>query len=240
MSIYFQRFPTLQYDAFATGKLIELVDIFRAVRLKKSVKDDVLLYTYYEIQEDERPDHVSMKLYGTTDYYWTFFMINDTLVNLVKDWPLSRTELENKINRMYSGNVMLVTEDMSAKFVKGETLYGLQSGATAVINEKDTNLHQIKLQNQVGTFKEGEAVIGRTSNNSVVNSGVIPYVNAAHHYENVSGDIVGSSTIGAIPISNYEHEQQLNAAKTKIRVLRPEYVSKVAEEFFKQINPEAK
>lgn len=239
MSSYFSRFPTLKYDIFGTGKPIELTDIFRAVRLKKNTKDDVLLYTYYEIQEDERPDHVSLKLYGTTDYYWTFFMINDTLINLAKDWPLSRSELENKINRMYAGNVMIVDEEMGDKFIKNEVLYGLQTGATATITEKDTNLGQIKLTNIVGSFKQGEAVVGRTSGSRIINRGVIPYVDAAHHYENVNGEYVSKHTLHAVAISNADYERGLNTAKTKIKVLRPEYVLKISEEFFKQINPEA-
>lgn len=238
MSQFFQGFPTIQYDVFGTGKPIEVVDIFRAVRLKKNIRDDVLLYTYYNIQDGERPDHVSMKLYGSIDYYWTFFMVNENLVNIFTDWPLSRAELDNKIKVKYSGYVMSTDDDVANKFTQGETLQGLISGATASIIEKDTNLGLIKLDNIVGTFKDGEIVRGKTSNDTMTSSTVIPFVDAVHHFEDANGDITMKS-VSAIPVTNSEYERDQNEKMSKIRVIRREYIARVSEEFYKQINPEA-
>lgn len=238
MSLFFQQFPTMQYDVFGTGKTIETVDIFRAVRLKKNIKDDVLLYTYYNIQDGERPDHVSMNLYGTTDYYWTFFMINENLVNVFTDWPLSRAELENKIGRKYAGYVMSSDTDISNKFVKGETLQGLVSGATTTIFEKDTNLGLAKIDGITGQFKSGELVRGLTSNDTMILSEVIPFSEAVHHYEDADGNVAMRS-LNVTPISNSQYEHNDNESKTRIRVIRREYIARLSEEFFKQINPEA-
>lgn len=238
MSSYFQNFPTIEYDVLGNGRPIEVVDLFRAVRLRKRIRDDVLLYSFYTIQDGERPDHVSLKLYGTTDYYWTFFMVNDNLVNLIEDWPLSREELENKIDMKYAGNVMATDDDMAAKFKKGETLQGLISGATATILEKDANLGLIKIDNIVGTFRDAEIVRGKTSNDTFTLSAVIPFKNSAHHFEDADGNITQKS-VNAIPVTNAEYEYNVNEAKLQIRVIRPEYIQRVTEEFFRQINPEA-
>ena len=238
MSSYFQNFPKIEYDVFNNGKPINVVDIFRAVRLKKNIRDDILLYNYYTIQDGERPDHVSLKLYGSIEYYWTFFMINENLVNSFTDWPLSNDELINLIHRKYAGIVMSTDSDISNKFQKGETLQGLVSGATCTIDEKDTNLGLIKISNVNGVFKEAEIIRGSSTNDTITLSGISDFSDAVHHFEDANGDVTMKS-VNATPISNSEYEYRLNDSKTRIRVIRREYIRKLSEEFYKQINPEA-
>ena len=59
-----------------------------------------------------------------------------------------------------------------------------------------------------------------------------------HHYEinATSGDtttklIVASDTDGALPVTNYEHEETLNDNKRRIRLLDRAFVSKFTDEF---------
>jgi len=238
MSLFFQGFPTINYDVYGNGRPIEVVDIFRAVRLRKAVRDEVLLYTQYTIQDGERPDHVSMNLYGSTDYYWTFFMINENLVNAFTDWPITQDELEHKIALKYQGYVMSTDTDVSNKFSKGEVLQGLVSGATTTILEKDTNLGLVKIGNTTGTFTNGELIRGTTTNDTMVLSYITSFADAVHHFEDTDGNEIMRS-INAIPITNSEYEIIENEKRTQIRVIRPEYISRIAEEFYQQINPEA-
>ena len=238
MSIFFQNFPTIQYDIYGNGKLYDVVDISRAVRLKKNIKDDILLYTYYNIQDGERPDHVSQRLYGSQNFYWTFFMINDTLTNVYEDWPLSRAELDNKIAMKYSGYVIKTTSNISNILSKGETLVGLVSGSTAVVTEKDPNLGLVRITNLNGMFLDNEIVRGLDSNDIFTVGTVVQFALAPHHYENTSGDTVQRTSPGAIPITNTDYEISRNEEKAKIKVIRKEYINAMSEEFFKQINPE--
>lgn len=239
MSFYFQNFPTIQYDALGTGKPIEIVDIFRAVRLRKDIRDNILLYTFYEIEDGERPDTVSMNVYGTPDYYWTLFMVNENLVNIYNDWPLSRQELEDKIKKKYAGDVILTNSNIAASFVQGETLQGLASGASAKIIEKDVNLGLIKVENVTGAFQRGELVKGNTSSDTFILEAVTTFDKAPHHYVDSNGNYVQKNTVGAQEVTNDEYEIELNEQKSRIKVIRPEYISRVADEFFAQINPEA-
>lgn len=249
MSYYFQGFPTIQYDIFGNGKPVEATNIFRAVRLKPETRDNMLLYTSYTIQDGERPDHVSMKLYNSVDYYWTFFMVNENLVNVFTDWPLSSLELENLINLKYAGSVLTadrtaieggveVNNDFASKFVQNETITGLQSGATARLTEKDINTGILKIDNIVGQFRDGERIRGLTSEDLLIINGQRPYKDVVHHYEDVNGNIIGRYDSGALPVSNDEYERNLNESKAIIQVIKPQYIAKVATEFFNQINPE--
>ena len=56
-------------------------------------------------------------------------------------------------------------------------------------------------------------------------------INAAHHYENTSGYIVNYDTVGATPVSNLQHEENINESKRRIKVITPSMVDKVIEQF---------
>lgn len=239
MSYFFQGFPTIQYDIDDDGHTIETIDIFRTVKPKQALKDDLLLYSKYTIQDGERPDHVSQKLYNSSDYFWTFFMVNENLVNLFNDWPLSRKEFEDMLPVKYPGYVLKTTEDIATKFIQNETIQGLVSGATATITFKDVNTNTIKVENIVGTFRANELVRGVTSQNSVTITGQTEFYNATKHYINSTEQIVDKAALNATPVTYMEYEMIKNEEKSQIVVIRPQYIARVAEEFFKQINPDA-
>jgi hypothetical protein len=92
---FFSQFPTIKYDVRNDNVKNDIIDIFRHVDAKDSRIDEITTYMYYEVVEGERPDVVSNRLYGTPDYHWTFFIINEGLKKGLLNWPSSyrRTEL---------------------------------------------------------------------------------------------------------------------------------------------------
>mgnify|MGYP003347239282 FL=1 len=124
-------------------------------------------------------------------------------------------------------------------FIKGETVQGLVSGATGTIESKDCNTNTIRVTNITGEFRSDELLFGVDSEDTISITGQTEFYNATRHYVNVSGDIVDKDTVGATEVTYYEYEKQLNDDKAEIRVIRPQYIIKVAKQFFIQINPEA-
>lgn len=238
MSNYFTNFPTTQYDLFFDNQTSEVIDIFRIVKVKKQYKDDITFYTYYTIQDGERPDVVSTKLYGVPSYYWTFFMVNDNLVNVHTDWPLSTSDLQTLIDKKYAGTVLTTHEDISSKFIKNNVITGLVSGATARLLDKDPNLGIIKIQLISGAFVPNEIVRDTLTNEFAIITGQAAFKDVVHHFENVKGDYVTKQTIGATPISNQEHEFILNDAKSQIKIIRQQYIQNIADQFINQIKTE--
>ena len=55
--------------------------------------------------------------------------------------------------------------------------------------------------------------------------------NAVHHYVNTLGRIVNYDTPGATPVSNLQHEENVNESKRRIKVITPAMVDKVIEQF---------
>ena len=86
------------------GSYRNLIDITQYVDLSTETGqiDPLTYYTYYTIRDGERPDIVSYSLYNRPDYYWTFFILNDSLKQgLNFNWPLSDNSFEKMIASEY-------------------------------------------------------------------------------------------------------------------------------------------
>lgn len=105
---FFQQFPTIEYDLQETNELSTRFDIFRHVDVVNAQIDDFTSYLYYEIKDGERPDIVSYKLYDTTDYYWTFFIINDFLQAGFNEWYKSSFDFHRGLELEYDDHGALI------------------------------------------------------------------------------------------------------------------------------------
>lgn len=126
---FFKNFPTRQFNLNETGEFVNIKDIFRHVDVDDLAIDPFTSYTYYDIQSGERPDVVSQKLYGTTDFYWTFFIVNDFLKEGIGAWPKSERELERYITEQYDNCSVLqilpgvFSESSGLRVLDGESYY---------------------------------------------------------------------------------------------------------------------
>ena len=202
---FFKLFPTVDYDINRTGTVQRMVDIFRSVRPLQSYVDNPSLYTFYEIKNGERPDVVSQRLYGTSQFYWTFFIINDFLHDGMRAWPMSQETLFDYLKQEYNGfaittqpeivtntdgQIIEFKNSIVGKFTLDEKIRGGTSNALGTFVKRDLDLNQIVIQDVTGTFQgDGaennnnyEFLVGQTSGDSVQTYKVYPYAEAPHHY----------------------------------------------------------
>ena len=160
--MFFSQFPSVAYDFNRTGTVQQMVNIFRNVRPETvSALNAVTLYKNYKIIDGMRPDVLSQKIYGTPDYYWTFFIINDFLHDGLQVWPMSQEVLRKYVEKNYSGKALCfkpeVVRDVdgiaqgtknsvSGLLNLGELIYGSTSGAVGRLVRKDADLNEIILQ----------------------------------------------------------------------------------------------
>jgi hypothetical protein len=172
---YFSKFPKLVYDFNRDGVVNSVVDLFRQVRPIQNHVDNFSAYKFYSIKNGERPDIVSQRLYGSQNFYWTFFLINDFLHDGLSSWPMSQEILVEYINNEYNGFALetrpnikkdtdggitefrnsLAGEDRFQKqgaWTVGKTVTGATSGATGTLRRKDLYLNQLVVQDVTGTF----------------------------------------------------------------------------------------
>lgn len=99
---FFTKFPKFQYDIDGEGYNLLLTNILKNVDVDDSGVDDSANYTFYNIQDGERPDTVSYKLYGIPDYYWTLFILNNDLrAGINQGWPIPQNQREEIYIRDY-------------------------------------------------------------------------------------------------------------------------------------------
>jgi len=99
MSIY-TFYPKISYKVDEYDSL-RAIDITSALKIKEYLKNyRGISYSPYIIQDGERPDYVSYKLYGNSDYDWIIMLTND-IFNLYDDWPRNSFDLQEYIIEKY-------------------------------------------------------------------------------------------------------------------------------------------
>lgn len=101
MSRYFEQFPLMVYDIKGNENYKLVPDIFRRVKARTKIKNNITLLDQYDVGDGERPEHVAYKVYGESDLFWVVCMIN-SIENPYYDWPLSNLQFENYLKDKYT------------------------------------------------------------------------------------------------------------------------------------------
>ena len=121
---FFKQFPTTNLQI--ADQVKRVVDIFRHVDVNDVLAYDISNYRLENIGDGERPDNLSQRLYGTPDYYWTFFIINENLKNGLDDWPKSTEAMEKEFQREYDNlGVMAFKPFIANNFITATTAEGV-------------------------------------------------------------------------------------------------------------------
>jgi len=102
MGSFFSQFPKVNYNlSGVNGNTINVTDIFRRVKIRSKIADNVSLLDKYDVSEGEKPEDVAYKIYGDADYFWVVTLVNN-IVNRYYDWPLDSYSFQRYINDKYS------------------------------------------------------------------------------------------------------------------------------------------
>jgi len=102
MTKYFNEFPRIDYNLTGVnGNTTEVTDIFRRVKARSKIADNVTLFDKYDVQEGERPEDVAYKAYGDADYFWVITLVNN-IVNRFYDWPLDEYHFQQYVADKYT------------------------------------------------------------------------------------------------------------------------------------------
>ena len=102
MAKYFSPFPRINYNlSGVNGNTIEVTDIFRRVKARNKIADNVTMLDKYDVKEGEKPEDIAYKVYGDADYFWIVTLDNN-IVNRYYDWPLDSFSFQEYIKDKYS------------------------------------------------------------------------------------------------------------------------------------------
>ncbi len=261
---FFKQFPKIDYDFRNSGTTQKMTDIYRSIRVLPNFLDQISGYKFYEIINGERPDIVSQRLYGTSNYYWTFFVVNDFLHDGYRAWPMSQEQLSEYIATQYEGYVITtnpvlifgqVNNSIVGKFNLGETITGATSGATGTLTKKNIDMNQLVIQNVTGAFigdptlvqNTTESILGSTSSDSISTYQAFKYVDAPYYYYNENDVnkkpvtnakfIPGGTPESDLAYQTYrDYEFELNEERSKIRYIDPNYIEQFVNDFEELLN----
>jgi hypothetical protein len=246
---YFSSFKTLPYDLNGDGIYDDVVNLTTLVATSPGRLDNISYYDNILINDGERPDQLSMRLYNTTSYYWTFMLINQDIKNIWNDWPKNENQLLEYSVKKYSDLAVLAcntTDDLVGLFrpvdAEGneikEFVIGDASGAVGKIMAVHTNNKYLTIELISGAFQpDGEVIRGQTSGNLINASSIVSRAYApAYHVDEFTGKITNPRPYGTYKVTNIEHETYQNDNHRRIRVVKPEIINEFITAFHKEIS----
>lgn len=239
--MYFANFPKIVYDFDLTKNTDYrlITDITRNVRFRKQILENISLFDYYEVQEGETPEIISEKVYGTPYYHWIIMLANQRY-DYVNDFPLTQAEFEAELKRKYGQNKFFHVNHYKEN--------GVITNGINVVKLKESNLSEggigeIRLGKILQSVENG--YLGRVANINIPNDGtnitIAVSLQNGKYYDGETLTVLNENTFvevvnvevpeNFIMVSNYEHENNLNEAKRKIKIIAPEFVSQILKEF---------
>ena len=233
---FFKNFPEVQYQL--DGKVIYIKDFFRKSRVDQEAVKSLINYTYYELEEGERPDIAADKLYGNSDLHWTFFLVND--FENYYDWFKDATSFESYISKKYPGQIAIASQstdivarktsvgDTSNKFLLGEKVTSVSGEGRVILVEPEHNRIAIDGKG----FVANETITGKVSTKSFTPTSVVDHRDGVAYYKNGSLR-KNTESSGYTSVSNYDDEYEKNEAKRKIKIISPGIIQNVVRRFEK-------
>ena len=97
---YFDMFPNIYYSAKGDSNFTIMKDILSRVKLIANVKENILGFDYYDVQDGETPEMIAHRYYGDVNLHWTILVAND-IVDYYEDWPMSVQRFEEFVKEKY-------------------------------------------------------------------------------------------------------------------------------------------
>jgi len=260
MSQFFRNFPKIPYkfgdetDYNLMDNLTKYSDFF------VNVKDQVSFMQYYTVLDGDRPDTLSYKLYGSPDYHWTFYLLNEHLRE--SGWPLSEHEIEVQLAKNFPYiaitsnckdqggdklNSDVDDDNIGAIFLVGTEVTGRETSHDAVIVERNIDIGQFILQplTSADTFI-GDSFLRYNPGDGEQTLQIIEVndqKDAVHHYEDSDGvwqdinpfEITTRTPVGLTTVTLEDNFRNKNDELKQIKVLRREVVKTITSEYFKSI-----
>ena len=168
--MYFSKFPLKVYDVKGDKNYKLLPDILRRVKLRSSLASSRFVFDKYNVKENENPEDVAFKYYGSAEYHWVVLMVNN-ITDRYYLWPMTQPDFEEFLADKYGAG----SEDSihhyelaqtSGKTTSSDSSHMLEvnsdtENATAVTNRQfeervQNDIRQIRLLDQrfLDTFTE--------------------------------------------------------------------------------------
>ena len=104
MSNYFSKVPDLEYVSrlpdSQIGDYIKVKNLFKGVRLREDILQDLTVFEKYQIIGNDRPDNVAFAVYGDSKLDWLVLKCNN-IINIQSEWPMTQEDFDRYLLNKY-------------------------------------------------------------------------------------------------------------------------------------------
>ena len=97
MSNYFNQIPNFDYvSRLPDAKIsdyIQVKNLFKRVLLREDIYSNLMYFTKYSIQGDDRPDNVAHRIYSDSTLDWLILLSNN-ITHIPTEWPLAQNDFD--------------------------------------------------------------------------------------------------------------------------------------------------
>jgi len=115
---FFTNFPLVEYNFGNEQSSSLFQNLTTYIDIIDQLTDQIAVYEEIVIPNGERPDVLSQTLYGTTDYYWQFYMLNEKL--RIQGWPFTPTEVYEYLKKYYPNITLKTNSNLQGEFFVGD------------------------------------------------------------------------------------------------------------------------
>ena len=240
--MYFSNFPISSYK-ITDKESVLVTDFIKAIKIDTIIKSDSLFSDPYDVMDNETPEIISHKFYGTVDYHWVIMLINERF-DFYSDFPKSDDIVRNETIR---------------KFGSLDGIHHYEDERGKIINYYPILNWTLIRQNLVSDSKFsttfGTRKLGDFNNDGLVNSNDVSFLDtnmdsASREYVyGVFYDILISDSRYSnyliyqnpdnndvvIPITYYEYMTRLNEEKRTIKILKREILPEFTQRYLELI-----
>lgn len=214
MSKYFNFFPTTIYNISQNSTDVDVVtNLTSRFGFEQSFKDNTSIFYEYDIQDGDTPEIIADKMYNDPEKHWVILNFND-IVDPQYDWPLEQRTLIKFIDEKYKNNA------------------NTSNGQTGVTWSK-TNIKEYYKVETV-THNESETItINKFHVDANTYANVVPTITTSFALED--GSFIDIE-ISKETKTYYDFEIEENEKKRKIKILKPNFIFDVQQEFRRVIS----
>ncbi len=215
MANYFNYFPSTFYsvDSDKQTSLDVVTNITARFAFEQSLKENSTIFYPYDIKDSDTPESIAYKIYGSSERHWIVLNFNN-IIDPQYDWPLSYPNFTDYVNEKYAAN--------------GAANTTIQSGLTWA--QSENNVHSYY---KIVTRSTNAVTADNKTIKEKIQIDEDAYTNlqtSSNQYTLKNGTVI-TEIVAKEKLTYYEYEMQENEKKRKIKLLKPEFVSDVFEEF---------
>jgi hypothetical protein len=205
-SNFFEYLPRTYYNLDGSSNEVDIVtNILANFSFMGEIVNNSSVYYEYDIQDGETPEILAHRFYEEPGYHWIIMRMND-VVDYKKDWPLDYKSLTDNIEQAYIDSAGVGQTGLEWAMINYHSYYKKETKTIVGSQLIDINEYEID-SNTYASLSESTV-----------------------QYTIPGGDTLNIRTQKTRK-TYYEYELEHNENKRTIKILKPEFVHVIKDEF---------